>query len=92
MFFGYHCWPHVEIPRSWATILAASGNTTIVVIGNHYGVKAGVVGRDGPEIEVGGYKLDHSSIFFWFRLPKLRYRSYWRQAGKPFLWAHGRLV
>src|SRR5262249_50282195 len=54
----------------WATTLAASGNTTIVVIGNHSGVKGGGVERAGPEVEVGGHKLDHSSILFGFRLPK----------------------
>ena len=53
-----------------ATTLAASGNTNIVVIGNHSGVKAGGVERAGTEVEVGGHKLNHSSILFGFRLPK----------------------
>jgi hypothetical protein len=54
----------------WATTLAESGNTTIVVLGNHSGVKAGGVERAGPEVECGGTKLDHSFILFGFRLPK----------------------
>jgi hypothetical protein len=35
--FGYHYWPPVE--------------NTIVVVGNHYGVEAGVVEREGPECD-----------------------------------------
>jgi hypothetical protein len=29
-----------------------------MVIGNHRGVEAGVVEREGPEAEVGGHKFD----------------------------------
>jgi hypothetical protein len=54
-------------------LLAACGDTTIVVIGDQSGIKAGVVEREGPEVKVSGRKLDHSSVFFGGRLPKLRY-------------------
>ena len=43
---------HLRLP-----LLAACGDNTIVVIGNHYGVEAGVVEREGPEVEVGGHKF-----------------------------------
>ena len=32
-----------------------------MVIGNCYGVEAGVVEREGPEVEVGGHKLDNEN-------------------------------
>jgi hypothetical protein len=41
----------------WATTLAASRNTTIVVIGNHSRVKAGVVEREDPDVKVGATSM-----------------------------------
>jgi hypothetical protein len=37
--FGYHYWP--------------PGDNTIVVVGDHYGVEAGVVEREGSEMDSG---------------------------------------